>query len=293
MTVSAEKYAATLLACKKHVRDFINEQNCHPIMVRLAWHDSGTYCARMKKWGADGSIRFKEELAHGANAGLAKAMSFVEGFKKKFPELSYADIIQMASAEAISLAGGPEIKMRYGRKDAEQAAVDGHLPAAMPPFPSGGDAAGHLRAVFGRMGFSDRDIVALSGAHTIGRAFKGRSGVTDCGFGKAGTRYTSNENHCARNDGKKGLGMLGGKSWTKNWISFDNSYFKEKPCPDLLLLPTDDAVRRDPSFRPHFERYARSQYEFFADYAAAHQRLSELGSTFVYPGGVVIPDSRL
>ena len=53
------------------------------------------------------------------------------------------------------------------------------------------DAATHLRNVFYRMGLDDAEIVALSGAHTIGRAFKARSGVTDFGYGaKNGTKFT-------------------------------------------------------------------------------------------------------
>jgi L-ascorbate peroxidase len=39
--------------------------------------------------------------------------------------------------------------------------------------------------VFYRMGFDDRGIVALSGAHTLGRASRDRSG-----FGKDKTKYT-------------------------------------------------------------------------------------------------------
>ena len=36
------------------------------------------------------------------------------------------------------------------------------------------------------MGFDDEDIVALSGAHTLGRAFKERSGVVENGYGGFG-----------------------------------------------------------------------------------------------------------
>lgn len=60
------------------------------------------------------------------------------------------------------------------------------------------------------MGLDDKDIVALSGAHTLGRAYPNRSG-----FGKAeGTKYT-----------KDGPGTKGGSSWTPEWLKFDNSYF--------------------------------------------------------------------
>ncbi len=162
--------------------------------MRLAWHDSGTYDAGIPSWpacgGANGSIRFASELAHGANAGLIKGVTvYLAPIAKRHPSLSYADLLQLASATAIAHAGGPVIPMRYGRVDAPteaQCPESGRLPDAAAPF--GGttpmaapDAAGHLRAVFFRMGFNDAEIVALSGAHTIGRAFKERSGTTPHG----------------------------------------------------------------------------------------------------------------
>jgi catalase (peroxidase I) len=97
----------------------IREKNCHPIFVRLAWHDSGTYDVNLKDepWpkagGAIGSIRFAPEITHGANAGLANAIALLEPVKAAFPIVSYADLFQMASARSIELAGGPKIDMRY------------------------------------------------------------------------------------------------------------------------------------------------------------------------------------
>jgi hypothetical protein len=32
-----------------------------------------------------------------------------------------------------------------------------------------------------------------------------------------------------RADGTPGVGMAGGKSWTSNWLTFDNNYF-QKEC---------------------------------------------------------------
>jgi catalase (peroxidase I) len=43
-------------------------------------------------------------------------------------------------------------------------------------LPDAAKGAPHLREVFGRMGFNDREIVALSGAHTVGQAHTDRSG---------------------------------------------------------------------------------------------------------------------
>lgn len=68
--------------------------------------------------------------------------------------------------------------MRYGRVDAPSPADDGLLPGAAPPFGDGSvTPAEHLRKVFHRMGLDDKEIVVLSGAHTLGRAYKNRSGT--------------------------------------------------------------------------------------------------------------------
>lgn len=66
----------------------------------------------------------------------------------------------MAGVQAIKITGGPEVPFRYGRSDAvddETCPVNGRLPEALL-------GADHLRKVFYRMGFSDQDIVCLSGA---------------------------------------------------------------------------------------------------------------------------------
>lgn len=38
-----------------------------------------------------GTIRFGQELAHGANAGLQIAVNLLQPIKEKYPDLSYAD----------------------------------------------------------------------------------------------------------------------------------------------------------------------------------------------------------
>lgn len=78
------------------------------------------------------------------------------------------------------LIGGPIIPMKYGRIDAYPPLV--YKPHERLPHPVGPwnhNAQDHLREVFYRMGFTDKEIVVLSGAHTLGRARVERSG-----FGK-------------------------------------------------------------------------------------------------------------
>lgn len=201
-------------------------------------------------------------------AGLQAAVDLIEPIKQKYPDVSYADLYQMASAVAVEVAGGPKLAMRYGRKDVNDpadCAKEGNLPSAGHPFPDKSATPGeHLRHVFHRMGFNDQEIVALSGAHTLGRSRPDRSG-----WGKAETKYT-----------KDGPGKPGGQSWTVDWLVFNNAYFKDikaQKDEDLLVLPTDAAVFEDAGFRPFAEKYADDEAAFFADYAAAHVKLSELG----------------
>ncbi|WVZ75048.1 hypothetical protein U9M48_023143 [Paspalum notatum var. saurae] len=280
--------AAQLKSAREDIRDILKTTYCHPILVRLGWHDSGTYDNNIEEWpqrgGADGSLRFDAELSHGANAGLINALKLIQPIKDKYPGITYADLFQLASATAIEEAGGPKIPMKYGRVDVtepEQCPPEGRLPDAGPR-----DPAEHLREVFYRMGLDDKEIVALSGAHTLGRARPDRSG-----WGKPETKYT-----------KDGPGEPGGQSWTVEWLKFDNSYFKdmkflsqipweERKDQDLLVLPTDAALFEDPSFKVYAEKYAEDQEVFFKDYAEAHAKLSNLGAKFDPPEGFSLDDN--
>lgn len=283
--------------CKKDLMEFINKKNCNPILVRLAWHDSGTFDKNGGSFpecgGANGSIRFPNELNHGANAGLSKAVNYLRTFKSKYPEVTWADLIQMGSACSIEHAGGPKINMKYGRcetSEANECPKEGNLPNANGLGGSPG-AAQHLRDVFHRMGFTDQEIVALSGAHTLGRAFADRSGVCPEKSNK-GNKFTTS-GCCARLDGHPGIGMSGGRAWTADWLTFNNSYFQrtertEEDNDNLLWVETDQSLIDDKKFGIWYQRYAKENARFMQDYAKAHKKLSELGCKFSPKNGFAI-----
>nr|AHK10128.1 peroxidase 2 [Hevea brasiliensis] len=276
-TVAAASDPAQLRSAREDIKVLLKSKFCHPILVRIGWHDAGTYNKNIEEWpkrgGANGSLRFEIELKHGANAGLVNALNLLQPIKDKYSGVTYADLFQLASATAIEEAGGPKVPMKYGRVDIsapEQCPEEGRLPSAGPPKP-----ADHLREIFYRMGLNDQEIVALSGAHTLGRSRPDRSG-----WGKPETKYTKN-----------GPGAPGGQSWTVEWLKFDNSYFKdikERRDEDLLVLPTDAVIFEDPSFKVYAEKYAEDQEAFFKDYAEAHAKLSNLGAKFDPPQGIVL-----
>ena len=156
------------------------EPNVGPTLVRLAWHSCGTYDKMTKTGGSGGgTIRFKEELAHGNNAGLDKMVALLEPVKSKHPSISYADMYAYAGKVAIEEMGGPTLQFKYGRvdeMDPSKVTPDGRLPDADKGDHAGPKTTQGLRDVFYRMGFDDREIVALSGAHALGRCHADASG---------------------------------------------------------------------------------------------------------------------
>jgi cytochrome c peroxidase len=152
----------------------------------LAWHSSGTYDKSDQTGGSSGgTIRFDKELTHGGNAGLSgTAVAWLEPLYEKYSGqgLSHADLYTLAGVVAIREMGGPTIGWSHGRIDAlDDSAVkpDGRLPNADsgPPLADPSDAS-HLRTIFNRMGFNDQEIVALSGAHALGRCHEMASGYS-------------------------------------------------------------------------------------------------------------------
>lgn len=233
-----------------------------PIFVRLAWHASGTYSCADKTGGSNGAtMRFSPECDFGANAGLNVARDVLEKVKAKFPGISYADLWTLAGVVAIEEMGGPTIPWTPGRIDKPNGShcpPDGRLPDASQGAP-------HLRDIFHRMGMSDREIVALSGAHTLGRCHTDRSGFTG-----PWTRAPTTFSNLYFEE------LLKGKSYwkPKKWNGPDQL---EDPTGDLMMLPTDMALIDDPIFNKYVKIYAKDEDVFFKDFSAAFSKLLHLG----------------
>lgn len=258
---------------RERIAKIIEDEPSHgPLFVRLAWHSSGTFDKVSKTGGSNGgTMRFKPESEDGANKGLHIARNLLEPIKKEFPELSYGDLWTLAGVVAIEEMRGPVVKWRPGRKDvdtAEKVPPNGRLPDADKG--SSEKTASHVRDVFYRMGFNDREIVALLGAHALGRCHPDRSGYSG--------------------------------PWTRSEITFSNEYFRElvenkwtekkwsgpkqyeDPTGQLMMLPADLVLIQDPQFKKFVEMYAKDENLFFKDFAKAFQKLEELGVDFPSSG---------
>lgn len=232
-----------------------------PVLIRLAWHASGTYCKDAGNGGSDGAtMRFSPESGFGANAGLQHARDFLEPVKAKFPDISYADLWILAGNTALEEMGCPPIPFRGGRSDDKDGATcppDGRLP-------DGDKGPSHVRDIFYRQGFNDQEIVALvGGGHALGRCHTDRSGF-DGPWTRAPTTF-SNEYFREILD----------NTWKfKNW---DGPPQYEDPTGDLMMLIADMALVEDDKFRSYCVKY-RDDYDLFArDFVSAWVKLTENG----------------
>ncbi|KAF8550609.1 heme peroxidase [Imleria badia] len=250
----------------KRISEVIDEAGSYddgsfaPVLLRLAWHSSGTYDKQSNAGGSNyATMRFEPEALHDANAGLNVARNLMEKLKKEFEWISYGDLWTLAGVCAVQEMGGPKIPWRPGRVDgfAKDATPDGRLPDAS-------QGSSHLRDIFYRMGFNDQEIVALSGAHAVGRCHPDRSGFEG--------------------------------PWTFSPVTFSNEYFKllfnetwvwkkwngpkqleDKKTRTLMMLPTDYVLTQDKSFKKWAKAYADDEELWFKDFSAAFSKMLELG----------------
>ncbi|KAF7727310.1 heme peroxidase [Apophysomyces ossiformis] len=236
-----------------------------PVLLRLAWHASGTYDKETKTGGSNGAtMRFEPEALHGANNGLKIARDLMEKIHAKYPEVSHGDLWTLAGVCAIQELGGPTIPWRPGRQDAltgEKCTPDGRLPDATK-------AEDHIRNIFYRMGFDDQEIVALTGAHALGRCHPDRSGF-DGPWQEAPTMF-SNEYFKAITE----------RTWIKKNLPTGGWQWVDKNNNDVMMLPAEISMYNDKSFRKYFELYAKDQDKFYEDFAKAFKKLIELGVPF-------------
>jgi len=251
------------------IKALIEEKQCGPIMIRLCWHDAGVFSSGKLTGGCpNAAMLFTDggEGTFGANAGLPDvALGLLQPLTDKYVTpgiISNADLWTLTANVATEVMGGPAIPTRFGRSDA--ASSEESVESQVGRLPDGDKGVDHLRDIFHPKGFSDRDIVALSGAHTVGKCHSDRSGF----------------------DG----------AWTANANTFDNSYFKNilekeyedetscKGCPQkkdkggsgTIMLISDLSLLESP-FKEIVEEYAADQDAFFKDYVSAWVKLQENG----------------
>ena len=88
------------------------------MLLRLAFHDGGTFSSAQGGGGANASIRF--ELKRPENSGLSRGWNVIEQVMKDLKgtaadgRVSYADLVALGGASAVAMTGGPNITVPLG-----------------------------------------------------------------------------------------------------------------------------------------------------------------------------------
>ncbi|XP_040378058.1 peroxidase 2-like [Oryza brachyantha] len=139
-------------------------------LLRLHFHDCFVQ-------GCDASVllddtgNFTGEKGAGPNAGSLRGFEVVDNAKMLLETLcpqtvSCADILAVAARDAVVQLGGPSWAVQLGRRDSTTASAS----LANSDLPSPSSTLATLLTAFSNKGLTTTDMVALSGAHTIGRA---------------------------------------------------------------------------------------------------------------------------
>ncbi|XP_065856900.1 lignin-forming anionic peroxidase-like [Euphorbia lathyris] len=263
-----------LTTIRTSIRNAIaKERRMSASLIRLHFHDCFVQ-------GCDASILLDEapsvesEQSALPNKDSARGYNVIQTAKTEVEKIcpgvvSCADIIAVAARDASAYVGGPSWTVLLGRKDSTTASRS----LAESELPSFKDGLDRLISRFQTKGLSPRDMVALSGAHTLGQAqcftFRDRiytnGSHIDAGF--ASTRRRA----CPTTGGDGNLAAL--DLVTPN--SFDNNYFKNLIQKDGLL-ESDQILFSGGSTDSIVSDYSRSPSTFSSDFGTAMIKMGNL-----------------
>ncbi|XP_052197263.1 peroxidase 17-like [Diospyros lotus] len=190
--------------------------------------------------------------------------------------VSCADILVMAARDAVVLSGGPEWEVKLGRKDSLMASQED----SDEIMPSPRANASYLVNLFKKFNLSVKDLVALSGSHSIGegRCFSIMFRLyNQSGSGKPDHAF--NPSYKEKLDKLCPLG--GDENVTVDLDTtpgiFDNQYFK-----DLVngrgVLNSDQTLYTNLKTREYVEKFSVNQSEFYQAFVEGMIKLGDLQS---------------
>ncbi|XP_011080738.1 peroxidase 4 [Sesamum indicum] len=245
-------------------------------LLRLHFHDCFVQ-------GCDGSIllddtsSFTGEKTAGPNINSVRGYEVIDSIKSKVEAtcpgvISCADIVAIAARDSVVLLGGPTWEVKVGRRDSKTASLSAANNGQLPPPTS---TLTNLINRFQAKGLSTKDMVVLSGAHSIGQArctvFRDRiyneTSNIDSSFAKL------RQGNCPRTNGSgdNNLAPLDLKTPT----FFDNAYFKNLIA-KKGLLHSDQVLYNGGSTDSLVESYSKNPQSFNGDFVAAMIRMGDI-----------------
>ncbi|MFS8021225.1 putative peroxidase [Helianthus anomalus] len=183
--------------------------------------------------------------------------------------VSCADILAVAARDASVTVGGPSWTVRLGRRDSPDSN------AAEAATDLGNMNLGELISNFANKGFNTKEMVALSGSHTLGQArcvrFRGRIYNSSLPINAAFNSSLSAICPPTPPTGDETLQPL--DLVTPN--AFDNNYFLNLRASRGLLI-SDQVLFNGDSADSIVTEYADNPATFDSDFAAAMVKMSEI-----------------
>ncbi|CAM8920046.1 unnamed protein product [Rhodiola kirilowii] len=243
-------------------------------LVRMHFHDCFIQ-------GCDASVLIdstKENVAEKdspANLSL-RGYEVIDSIKEQVERMcpgvvSCADILAMAARDAVFFAGGPLYEISKGRKDGRRSKIEDTFGLPPPTLNSS-----ELIQAFGKHGFSVQDMVALSGAHTLGVArcssFKNRLSNFDS---TNDVDPTADSNFVKTMSKTCEAGDNAAQPFDRTWNTFDNNYFQTLQRRNGLLT-SDQTLFASSRTRGIVNAYAANMAMFFMDFQRAMVKMGLL-----------------
>ncbi|KAL3752498.1 hypothetical protein ACJRO7_013196 [Eucalyptus globulus] len=265
-----------LSTVKSVVRSAVSkERRMGASLLRLFFHDCFVN-------GCDGSIllddtsSFQGEKTAGPNNKSLRGYNVIDRIKSKVESacpgvVSCADIVAIAARDSVVLLGGPSWEVKLGRRDARTASFSLANSGALPPPTS---TLSNLTSLFQAQGLSTRDMVALSGSHTIGQArcisFRSRI-YNDSNIDSPFSKTRQGKCPSTVGSGDQNLAPLDLQSPT----AFDNAYFKNL-LSNKGLLHSDQELFNGGSTDSLVKTYSNNPKTFNSDFASAMIKMGDI-----------------
>ncbi|KAL3337795.1 hypothetical protein AABB24_030098 [Solanum stoloniferum] len=241
-------------------------------LLRLHFHDCFVN-------GCDASVllddtsSFTGEKTANPNSGSIRGFDVIDTIKTQVESscagiVSCADILAVAAKDSVVKLGGPSWTVLLGRRDSTTAS----LSTANSDIPAPTLNLSSLISSFSNKGFNSREMVALSGSHTIGQArcttFRDRLyNETDINA----TFATSLKSNCPQSGSDNDISPLD----TTSPATFDNIYYKNLRI-QKGLLHSDQQLSSGGSTDSIVNTYSSNSATFFTDFANAMVKMGNL-----------------
>ncbi|KAK7315293.1 hypothetical protein VNO77_33833 [Canavalia gladiata] len=255
---------------RNHLKKVFKQDNGQaPALLRIFFHDCFVQ-------GCDGSVLLDGspgERDQPANGGIrSEALQTIDDLRALAHKecgniVSCADITVLAARDAVFLTGGPDYAVALGRRDGRSFSTSGtnNLPS---PFNTTSVTIDRFKA----KNFDVTDVVALSGAHTFGRAhcgtFFNRLSPLDPNMDKTLAKKLQDTCPSASSGNTANLDI-------RTPTVFDNKYYL-----DLLnrqgVFTSDQDLLTDKRTKGLVNDFAVNQTLFFEKFVDAVIRMSQL-----------------